>query len=62
MRRGNAKAGAWVSETGALAVCGLAVVTNYVTSEVPGWADNPWLVWGVFAVLVVVSVGDRNRP
>ncbi|MCJ0874571.1 hypothetical protein [Streptomyces sp. AP-93] len=51
-----------MSETGALAVCGLAVVTNYVTSEVPGWADNPWLVWGVFAVLVVVSVGDRNRP
>ncbi|WP_314241818.1 FxSxx-COOH system tetratricopeptide repeat protein [Streptomyces sp. DSM 40907] len=46
-----------MSAAGALAVCGLAVVTNYVTSQVPGWVDNPSLIWGVFAVLVAVSVG-----
>ncbi|WP_158828082.1 tetratricopeptide repeat protein, partial [Streptomyces sp. NRRL S-118] len=31
-------------------------MTNYVTSEVPRWTEIPWLVWGVFGGLVVVSV------
>ncbi|MER6477123.1 tetratricopeptide repeat protein [Streptomyces filamentosus] len=32
---------------------GLAVVTNYVTASVPDWADNPWIVWGVFGAFVM---------
>ncbi|MCC0093245.1 tetratricopeptide repeat protein [Streptomyces flavotricini] len=35
----------------------VALVTNYVTAEVPGWAKIPWLVWSVLAILVVVAVG-----
>ncbi|MER8047711.1 FxSxx-COOH system tetratricopeptide repeat protein [Streptomyces sp. NPDC094032] len=36
---------------------GLAVVTNYVTAAVPDWANDPWVVWGVFGVLVLAALG-----
>ncbi|MFI9014077.1 tetratricopeptide repeat protein, partial [Streptomyces griseus] len=32
-------------------------MTNYVTAELPGWAENTVLVWSVFGALVVVSLG-----
>ncbi|MFE5793105.1 FxSxx-COOH system tetratricopeptide repeat protein [Streptomyces sp. NPDC056503] len=51
MRRGS-----YVASGGALVTMGLAVVTNYVTASLPGWAENPWIVWGVFGVLVVTAL------
>ncbi|MER7750310.1 tetratricopeptide repeat protein, partial [Streptomyces bacillaris] len=35
----------------------VAIVTNYVTAELPGWAENKVLVWAVFGALAVVSLG-----
>ncbi|MFJ9917313.1 AAA family ATPase [Actinacidiphila glaucinigra] len=35
----------------------LGPVTNYASAAVPGWAAHAWVVWPVFGVLVVVSVG-----
>ncbi|MGW7592377.1 tetratricopeptide repeat protein, partial [Streptomyces rubiginosohelvolus] len=32
-------------------------MTNYVTAELPKWAENTVLVWSVFGVLAVVSLG-----
>ncbi|MFB8050694.1 tetratricopeptide repeat protein [Streptomyces rubiginosohelvolus] len=32
-------------------------MTNYVTAELPKWAKNTVLVWSVFGVLAVVSLG-----
>ncbi|MFJ6354893.1 AAA family ATPase, partial [Streptomyces sp. NPDC092046] len=32
-------------------------MTNYVTAAVPDWANDPWRVWGVFGVLVLVALG-----
>ncbi|MGW6467454.1 tetratricopeptide repeat protein, partial [Streptomyces rubiginosohelvolus] len=32
-------------------------MTNYVTAELPKWAENTILVWSVFAGLAVVSLG-----
>ncbi|QNE23439.1 FxSxx-COOH system tetratricopeptide repeat protein [Streptomyces sp. INR7] len=32
-------------------------MTNYASDAVPGWAAQAWVIWPVFAVLVVVSVG-----
>ncbi|MFH8873611.1 tetratricopeptide repeat protein [Streptomyces griseus] len=32
-------------------------MTNYVTAELPGWAENTVLVWSVFGALAVVSLG-----
>ncbi|MEU0984270.1 tetratricopeptide repeat protein [Streptomyces griseus] len=32
-------------------------MTNYVTAELPGWAENTVVVWSVFGALVVVSLG-----
>ncbi|MGA5357948.1 AAA family ATPase [Streptomyces purpurascens] len=34
----------------------LAVVTNYVTTSLPGWAEDPRLVWGVFGGLAVIAL------
>ncbi|WP_432009697.1 tetratricopeptide repeat protein [Streptomyces bacillaris] len=35
----------------------VAIVTNYVTAEPPGWAENTVVVWSVFGALAVVSLG-----
>ncbi|WP_307818335.1 tetratricopeptide repeat protein, partial [Streptomyces sp. MBT60] len=35
----------------------MAIVTNYVTAQPPKWAENTILVWSVFGVLAVVSLG-----
>ncbi|MFJ3575851.1 tetratricopeptide repeat protein [Streptomyces rubiginosohelvolus] len=35
----------------------VGIVTNYVTAELPKWAENTVLVWSVFGVLAVVSLG-----
>ncbi|MEU2295549.1 FxSxx-COOH system tetratricopeptide repeat protein [Streptomyces bacillaris] len=35
----------------------VAIVTNYVTAEPPGWAENTIVVWSVFGALAVVSLG-----
>lgn len=35
----------------------VGIVTNYVTAELPKWAENTILVWSVFAGLAVVSLG-----
>ncbi|PJN24285.1 tetratricopeptide repeat protein, partial [Streptomyces sp. CB02613] len=35
----------------------VGIVTNYVTAELPEWAENTVLVWSVFAGLAVVSLG-----
>ncbi|MCR8945186.1 tetratricopeptide repeat protein [Streptomyces sp. OUCMDZ-4982] len=35
----------------------VAIVTNYVTAEPPGWAENTVVVWAVFGALAVVSLG-----
>ncbi len=35
----------------------VGIVTNYVTAELPGWAENTVVVWSVFGALVVVSLG-----
>ncbi|WP_239476234.1 tetratricopeptide repeat protein, partial [Streptomyces sp. CS090A] len=35
----------------------VGIVTNYVTAELPEWAENTVLVWSVFGVLAVVSLG-----
>ncbi|MEW1804365.1 FxSxx-COOH system tetratricopeptide repeat protein [Streptomyces virginiae] len=32
-----------------------AVVTNYVTDVLPGWAKDPWVVWPVFVASVAVA-------
>ncbi|MFF7497167.1 tetratricopeptide repeat protein, partial [Streptomyces rubiginosohelvolus] len=32
-------------------------MTNYVTAELPKWAENTLLVWSVFGALAVVSLG-----
>ncbi|MFJ3926189.1 FxSxx-COOH system tetratricopeptide repeat protein [Streptomyces sp. NPDC090022] len=40
----------------ALVAGGTGVFTNYVTAKVPAWAENPWLVWTVFGVMVLASV------
>ncbi|MGW6951764.1 tetratricopeptide repeat protein [Streptomyces xanthophaeus] len=56
MRQRNVRAGAAVSGAGAVAVCALAVFTNYVTATPPAWAGKPWVVWSVFAGLVVLAV------
>ncbi|MEV1049289.1 FxSxx-COOH system tetratricopeptide repeat protein [Streptomyces sp. NPDC049916] len=32
-------------------------MTNYVTAELPKWAENTIVVWSVFGVLAVVSLG-----
>ncbi|MFE4663192.1 tetratricopeptide repeat protein [Streptomyces hydrogenans] len=34
----------------------LAVVTNYVTSAVPRWAEDSWMVWGAFSALVIIAL------
>ncbi|MFJ8563783.1 tetratricopeptide repeat protein [Streptomyces sp. NPDC093514] len=39
-------------------------MTNYVTDALPGWAEDPWVVWPVFIVSVIVAavlavVGQR---
>lgn len=34
----------------------LGPVTNYASDAVPGWAAQAWVIWPVFAVLVVVSI------
>ncbi|MFE5977025.1 tetratricopeptide repeat protein [Streptomyces sp. NPDC056460] len=34
----------------------LAVVTNYVTSAVPTWAEDSWIVWGAFSALVITAL------
>ncbi|MEU2076887.1 tetratricopeptide repeat protein [Streptomyces sp. NPDC013489] len=52
----SARRGSYVAGSGALALVALAVVTNYVTSSVPTWAENPWTVWGVFTALAVTSL------
>ncbi|MFE9483891.1 FxSxx-COOH system tetratricopeptide repeat protein [Streptomyces spororaveus] len=31
------------------------MVTNYVTDVLPGWAEDPWVVWPVFIVSVIVA-------
>ncbi|MFI5642701.1 tetratricopeptide repeat protein [Streptomyces goshikiensis] len=46
-----------MSGAGAVAWGVVALVTNYVTAAVPGWAKIPWLVWSVLVILVVVAVG-----
>ncbi|MGW5925960.1 AAA family ATPase [Streptomyces anulatus] len=35
----------------------VAIVTNYVTAELPEWAENTVLVWSAFGALAVVSLG-----
>ncbi|MEU3670832.1 hypothetical protein, partial [Streptomyces virginiae] len=47
-----------------MAAAASAVVTNYVTDALPGWAKDPWIVWPVFLVSVIVAavlavVGQR---
>ncbi|MEH0516754.1 FxSxx-COOH system tetratricopeptide repeat protein [Streptomyces sp. B21-079] len=32
-------------------------MTNYASAAVPGWAAQAWVIWPVFAVLVVASIG-----
>ncbi|MGX5397536.1 tetratricopeptide repeat protein, partial [Streptomyces anulatus] len=35
----------------------VGIVTNYVTAELPEWAENGVLVWSAFGALAVVSLG-----
>ncbi|MGI5375382.1 AAA family ATPase [Streptomyces sp. CA-251387] len=35
----------------------LESVANYASEFAPAWAQNPWLIWPVFAVLAPLSVG-----
>ncbi|WP_330323459.1 FxSxx-COOH system tetratricopeptide repeat protein [Streptomyces anulatus] len=35
----------------------VGIVTNYVTAELPEWAENTVLVWSAFGALAVVSLG-----
>lgn len=44
-----------VAASAAVAAAASAVVTNYVTDVLPGWAEDPWVVWPVFIVSVIVA-------
>ncbi|MFE4634868.1 tetratricopeptide repeat protein [Streptomyces sp. NPDC056773] len=58
MGRGRgARAGTAVAGGAALVAAVLAPVTNYASDAVPGWAAQAWVIWPVFAVLVVAGVG-----
>jgi Flp pilus assembly protein TadD len=41
----------------ALLAAVLGPVTNYASAAVPDWAARPWVIWPIFAVLAVASVG-----
>ncbi|CAM5576539.1 hypothetical protein SPURM210S_07620 [Streptomyces purpurascens] len=56
MRGGSARQGSFVAGAGAAVMVALAVVTNYVTTSLPGWAEDPRLVWGVFGGLAVIAL------
>lgn len=53
----KARLGAVTAGAGAAVSVVLGPVTNYASETVPGWARNGGVVWAVFAVLAVVSVG-----
>ncbi|MFE2530091.1 tetratricopeptide repeat protein [Streptomyces sp. NPDC059382] len=55
MRARSAWAGSVVAAATAVAAGASAVVTNYVTDVLPGWAKDPWVVWPVFVVSVAVA-------
>ncbi|MFB7405417.1 tetratricopeptide repeat protein, partial [Streptomyces rubiginosohelvolus] len=55
--RRAARVGSAVSGGSALIAFLVGIVTNYVTAELPKWAENTVLVWSVFAGLAVVSLG-----
>ncbi|MFE3373926.1 tetratricopeptide repeat protein [Streptomyces sp. NPDC059173] len=55
--RRAARVGSAVSGGSALIAFLVGIVTNYVTAELPKWAENTVLVWSVFGVLAVVSLG-----
>nr|WSW64511.1 FxSxx-COOH system tetratricopeptide repeat protein [Streptomyces sp. NBC_00998] len=44
-----------VAAAAVAAAAASAVVTNYVTDVLPGWAQDPWVVWPVFIVSVLVA-------
>lgn len=44
-----------VAAATAVAAGASAVVTNYVTDVLPGWAKDPWVVWPVFVASVAVA-------
>ena len=56
-RRQSAWAGSAVAGTAAVVAAGLGPVTNYASATVPGWAAHAWVIWPVFAVLVIASIG-----
>ncbi|MEU6839772.1 tetratricopeptide repeat protein [Streptomyces rubiginosohelvolus] len=55
--RRAARVGSAVSGSSAGIAFLVAIVTNYVTAQPPKWAENTILVWSVFGVLAVVSLG-----
>ncbi|MFF1265991.1 tetratricopeptide repeat protein [Streptomyces anulatus] len=55
--RRAARVGSAVSGGSAAIAFLVAIVTNYVTAELPEWAENTVLVWSAFGVLAVVSLG-----
>ncbi|WP_143661248.1 hypothetical protein [Streptomyces sp. ms115] len=55
--RRAARVGSAVSGSSAAIAFLVAIVTNYVTAQPPKWAENTVLVWSVFGVLAVVSLG-----
>ncbi|MFJ2851223.1 hypothetical protein [Streptomyces rubiginosohelvolus] len=63
--RRAARVGSAVSGSSAGIAFLVAIVTNYVTAQPPKWAENTILVWSVFGVLAVVSLGlffwERRR-
>lgn len=56
-RSRGAWAGSAVAGGAALVAAVLGPVTNYASAAVPGWAAQAWVIWPVFAVLVVASIG-----
>ncbi|MEU2266019.1 hypothetical protein ABZ568_06165 [Streptomyces olindensis] len=56
-RKRDAWAGSAVAGAAAMVTAGLGLVTNYASVSVPGWAADPWVVWPVFALLLVGAVG-----
>ncbi|WP_203184984.1 FxSxx-COOH system tetratricopeptide repeat protein [Streptomyces pratensis] len=49
--------GSVVSGGSAVVTVLIAMVTNYVTANPPGWAENNPVVWSVFGALAVASIG-----
>ncbi|MFF2236538.1 AAA family ATPase, partial [Streptomyces anulatus] len=55
--RRAARVGSAVSGGSAAVAFLVGIVTNYVTAELPEWAENTVLVWSAFGALAVVSLG-----